>query len=476
MRGDPGAEGMQAMIHNLAKRAHDRNWTLDPVVRSLLDTDWYKLAMLQFIWRHFPGTRVRFTLINRTESIRVADVVDEAELRCQLDHVRTLRLAKSELIWWAGNSFYGQHNIFSPGFIDWLADLSLPPYRLTREDGQFRLDFDGSWEQVTLWEIYALAIVSELRTRRGYARLDEVDLDVLFARAKAKLWSKVEQWRGVPGLKFADFGTRPRHSFLWQEYVVTLLAAKLPEAFSGTSNTYLAYKHNLEAIGTNAHELPMVLAALARLGRLGGTDLKHAQYEVMRRWHEMYRGAMRVMLPDTYGSSQFFRGAPDWAADWTGVRLDSKDPFAGGDEAFAFFAALGRDPREKLLIPSDALDPERMLGLHAYFGGRIQSGFAARDFRDARDVHDPAKWVHEPRCRISAGIGTNLTNDFAGCVPVPVAEFTPISLVCKVAEVESQAAVKLSDNYAKATAPAEEVAYYREVFGTEGVADITVWV
>ena len=56
------------MIHNLAKRAHDRNWTLDPVVRSLLDTDWYKLAMLQFVWKHFAGTRVRFTLINRTEA------------------------------------------------------------------------------------------------------------------------------------------------------------------------------------------------------------------------------------------------------------------------------------------------------------------------------------------------------------------------------------------------------------------------
>ena len=69
------------MIHNLAKRAHDRNWTLDPVIRSLLDTDWYKLAMLQFIWRHFPGLQVRFTVINRTAAIRLAEVVDEAELR-----------------------------------------------------------------------------------------------------------------------------------------------------------------------------------------------------------------------------------------------------------------------------------------------------------------------------------------------------------------------------------------------------------
>jgi len=158
------------------------------------------------------------------------------------------------------------------------------------------------------------------------------------------------------------------------------------------------------------------------------------------------------------------------------VRLDSKDPYAAGDEALAFFAARGRDPREKLLIPSDSLDAGRMLGLHATFGGRIRPGFTARDFRNAADFRDPARWVHEPRCRISAGIGTNLTNDFDGCAPVPVEEFTPVSLVCKVAEVEGQPAVKLSDNYRKATGPEAEVAHYRAVFGTEGVAEIPVTV
>jgi nicotinate phosphoribosyltransferase len=464
------------MIHHLAKRAHDRNWTLDPIVRSLLDTDWYKLAMLQFIWKHFAGIRVRFTLINRTSSVRLSEIVDEAELRCQLDHVRKLRFTKSELIWLAGNSFYGQHNLFRPGFIEWLAGLSLPPYSLVREDGQFRLDFEGRWEEVTLWEIYALAIVSELRTRRGYARLDEMDLDILFSRAKAKLWTKVERLTGVPGLKFADFGTRRRHSFLWHEYVIELLAGKLPESFAGTSNTYLAYKHNLESIGTNAHELPMVLTALARLGRLGQADLKGAQYEVLRLWQEMYGAAMRVMLPDTYGSTQFFQNAPDWVADWTGVRLDSKDPYVGGEEALAFFAGRGRNPREKLLIPSDALDVGRMLGLHAVFGGQIQPGFSPREFRDARDFLDRAKWRHEPRCRISSGIGTNLTNDFVECAPFDVPEFVPISLVCKVAEVEGQPAVKLSDNYTKATGSAEEINYYRSVFGAEGLANVPVLV
>ena len=51
------------MIVNFAERAHNHNWELDPVTRSLLDTDFYKLLMLQFIWKHFPRTRVNFTLL-----------------------------------------------------------------------------------------------------------------------------------------------------------------------------------------------------------------------------------------------------------------------------------------------------------------------------------------------------------------------------------------------------------------------------
>ena len=32
-------------------------------------------------------------------------------------------------------------------------------------------------------------------------------------------------------------------------------------------------------------------------------------------------GALRVMLPDTFGTTQFLAGAPDWVADWTGQQI-----------------------------------------------------------------------------------------------------------------------------------------------------------
>ena len=87
------------MIVNFAERAHSHNWDLDPIVRSLLDTDFYKLLMLQFIWKHYPTTRVSFSLINRTSSVRLADSIPRSVLVQHLEHIRSLRLGKSELIW-----------------------------------------------------------------------------------------------------------------------------------------------------------------------------------------------------------------------------------------------------------------------------------------------------------------------------------------------------------------------------------------
>ncbi|HRL05542.1 MAG TPA: nicotinate phosphoribosyltransferase, partial [Brevundimonas diminuta] len=117
---------------DLAKRAYDHGWRLDPIVRSLLDTDFYKLLMLQLIWRRFRDAPVTFSVINRTTSVRLAEEVDEAELRAQLDHARSLRFTNRELIWLGGNTFYGVKSIFSPDFLAWLADYRLPDYDLSR--------------------------------------------------------------------------------------------------------------------------------------------------------------------------------------------------------------------------------------------------------------------------------------------------------------------------------------------------------
>ena len=456
------------MIINFARRAHDHNWELDPIIRSLLDTDFYKLLMLQFIWKHFPATKVTFSMLDRSPDQRYANLIETDELQAQLAQIRKLRFHKSEIIWLAGNTFYGKRGIFEPAFLDWLEHgFQLSDYELTVRDGRFSLEFHGSWTAATLWEIYALAVMSELSTRAHLKRLSELELDILYARAKAKLWEKMERLCGVPELHISDFGTRRRHSFLWQEYVVNAMRDVLGESFHGTSNTYLAYKHDLEAIGTNAHELPMALAAMAKDDR----ELRSSQYRVLELWQQTYGGELLILLPDTFGTTQFLRNAPEWVADWTGQRADSKDPFVAGEEYITWLRARGRDPRKKLFIASDSLDVDEILQLHASFGGVIRKGASREDFRRASDFRDGGKWTPERRIRFSAGWGTLLTNDFRGCNPQGDAGFDPPRLVCKLSDADGRPAAKLSDNMSKALGPPAEIERYRRVFGVEGIGE-----
>src|SRR6266700_2836077 len=339
-------------VTDIASRTYNHGWRLDPIVRSLLDTDFYKLLMLQMIREFYPDQRVTFSVINRSRHVRLAEIIDEGELRAQLDHARSIRFTKKELIWLAGNTFYGKTQMFSPNFINWLANFRLPEYELNKVDGQYELHFHGPWTHTTMWEIPALAIMNELRSRQATKGQGRFVLDVLYARAKAKLWSKVERLRKLEGLRLSDFGTRRRHGFLWQRWCVEALKEGLGDALIGTSNVLLAMDSDLVAIGTNAHELPMVLAALAR----DDEALKQAPYRVLQAWEGYYDGNLLIVLPDTFGTASFLRQAPDWVADWTGFRPDSAPPIAGGEMILAWWRAKMKDPRDKLLVFSDALD------------------------------------------------------------------------------------------------------------------------
>ena len=422
---------------DLARRAYDHAWRLDPIVRSLLDTDFYKLLMLQLIWREHRDVRVKLQVINRTRSVRLADEIDIGALREQLDHARTIGLGKREHVWLAGNTFYGVRSIFSPDFLAWLADYRLPDYRLEVRDGQIDLSFEGPWAEVTLWEIPALSIVNELRCRTALNRLGRFELDVLYARAKTRLWDKVERLRALPDLRLSDFGTRRRHGFLWQDWCIAALKEGLGSAFVGSSNVLLAMNHDLEAIGTNGHELPMVLAALAP----DDDALRAVPYQVLDQWRQHYAGNLLVALPDAFGTEAFLDQAPDWVADWTGFRPDSSPPLEAGERLIRWWTERGRDPRDKLLIFSDGMDVDSIEATHARFHGRV---------------------------RLSYGWGTNLTNDFHGCSPAPAPELDPISLVCKVTSANGRPAVKLSDNPAKAVGDPDEIARYLRVFGQRG--------
>jgi len=247
-----------------------------------------------------------------------------------------------------------------------------------------------------------------------------------------KVWEKVERLREVESIKIADFGTRRRHSFLWQDWCVQAMLEGLGDSFVGTSNCLIAMHREVEAIGTNAHELPMVYSALAD----SDEELAQAPYQVLADWQDEHDGNLQVILPDTYGTEGFLKNAPDWLNQWTGIRIDSGDPATGAETAINWWKIRGEDPREKLVIFSDGLDVEKILELNAQFEGRVKIAF---------------------------GWGTLLTNDFRGLVPNDA--LAPFSLVCKAVSANGRPTVKLSDNPNKAMGPADEITRYKRVFG-----------
>ena len=150
---------------DIATRVYDHAWRIDPIVRSLMDTDFYKLLMLQTVFRRHADVEVEFSLINRSTNVPLAQLIDEGELRAQLDHIRTLRLSRGESTWLRGNTFYGKRQMFGPEFMEWLEAFRMPEYQLERRGDQYELTFRGSWPEVMMWEIPALAVLMELRSR-----------------------------------------------------------------------------------------------------------------------------------------------------------------------------------------------------------------------------------------------------------------------------------------------------------------------
>jgi nicotinate phosphoribosyltransferase len=392
-----------------------------PIIHSLLDVDFYKDTMGQAIFHRHPHVPVKFAFHNRHKHVRLAECIDLAELREQLDHVRSLRFTRQELHFLMGTFEYNQP-MFKLDYIEFLQTLRLPEFHIDTHDGQLTLEFLGGWASVTRWETLALQIVSELYGKSQAPA-------PLWAEANRRLEEKIEAFKANPEVTFSDFGTRRRFSREWQDHVVGRLAERFPaesvfvdnQQFRGTSNTLLAMKYGLTPMGTNAHELPMVYSAIHRAEDESAGWLVSSR-RVLEDWEAEYGMGLSIFLADTYGSDYFFaRVVPmEMLATWKGSRHDSGSPKQYGDKVIKIYEAAGIDPASKLIVFADGLDAALVLELERYFRGRIQTTF---------------------------GIGTNLTNDVGPA---------PLSIVVKPVEANGLPVAKLSDNFAKATgAPAE---------------------
>ena len=402
-------------------------WPDEPIVQNLTDTDFYKFTMGQFIFNNFRDVLVKFGFKNRTTSVPLARIIPEARLREELDHVRTLRFTNTELHYLRGTNEY-QDRMFQEPYLKFLESLRLSNYNLEYRGDNIDLSFGGPWCESSPWEIHGLGIIAELYAREMAKKHSAFGKDVIYAEGKRRLWAKIQLLKENPQVKFSEFGTRRRFSRDWQDYVVAALAEELPATqFRGTSNVFLAQKYGLLPMGTNAHELQMVIAGL-----MDDDDesLRNSQNQMLDLWWKQYGEALAIFLPDTYGSASFLKiVTEEMLRTWKGPRQDSGDIYAEGERWIRKYKRLGIDPMTKMQIPSDGLIVPVMIKAEEYFRNRFPTSF---------------------------GWGTDATNDLG---------FSPLSLVIKAISANGKGLVKLSNNPAKAIGSTEDVKRYMRVFG-----------
>lgn len=406
----------------------------EPVVTSLLQTDFYKLTMGQYIWKYEPDVTVTFRMKNRSTQHRIADYVPVEAVREQFDYHRTLRATESELAYLRGIDFYGLR-MFEEDFLDSLRNLKLPDYDLemNQETEQFIIRFQGPWQDVTHWEIPCLKIVNELFYRYYLHSLNLTRFEIECIRADGirRMKESFEILRSC-GAFWSDFGTRRAFGVDWHTMAVESAIEYFgKDQFRGTSDTKVAMDHGIMPIGTNAHELPMVEAALA--GYDDRDKFVESQQRILRQWWDLYGHALSIALPDTWGNNFFYDtivGSMDhfWT-EWKGVRDDSGDTFQNGDDLIRRYKRRNINPSKKMLIPSDGLSAPKIGSLREVFRDRILDSY---------------------------GWGTLFSNNLG---------LPTLSLVCKVNEVNGIGAVKLSNNPEKAIGSPSDIEKIKKIVG-----------
>ncbi len=392
----------------------------EPLITSLLDTDLYKLTMMQAFYHapEFSGVEAEWKFNCRNRTGNGTDLTRIlSEILRQLDLVCTLRFEEDELAYLATLPF------FKKDFLDYLRTFQLEREHIHARplaDGDIDLRFRGPIVAICLFEIYALAIISELNT---FQLESGFDTDLARQRLANKLRMLTDH-SDLAGVRVADFSTRRRASKAWQYEMVEIFRDTAPQHLAGTSNLYLAWKLELTPIGTMAHEWLQAWQ--------GVVDLAEAQRAALNGWVREYHGSLGIALTDNYSMDAFCRDfSPALARSFKGLRHDSGDPFNWGEQAIELYSRSGIDPLSRTLIFSDSLDFPRMIKIYEHFRGRVQMSF---------------------------GIGTNLGNDVG---------IKALNIIIKLVRVNGQPVAKVSDEPGKSMC--EDENYLREVAKAYGI-------
>ena len=370
------------------------------MIKSILDTDLYKLTMSQAIAHHYPRVEAEYEFINRNKTPFPAGF--DQQLRNAVVAMRELRLLPEEERGLRERCYY-----FNPNYIDMLRGYRYDPDQvdIRQVGGDLFVTIRGPWYLTVLWEVPLMAMISELYFKMTGCLPD--DNWKTLAEGKFARMSEA-------GCIFSDFGSRRRFSYAVHDDVVRML--KGFKCCSGTSNVHLALKHGVTPIGTMAHEWVMAHACMF--------GYRRATSEMLKAWVKVYGGELGVALPDTFTTQVFLRDFTTlYAKLFDGSRHDSGDWKWFTDLMVDHWKSLRIDPTTKTIVYSDGLNDKLAVEIQQY-----------------------AEQFVLPRF----GIGTNFTNDVG---------HKPLNMVIKLTKCDGRPTVKLSDSPGKELGAPEAVSY-----------------
>ena len=354
----------------------------EPIIDTRLRNDIYKFNM-QFFAREMGvhNTPVTFGLTNRSPELRLADVIPEEYLREQLDHLKSLMMTPAQSSFLQGMTVEdnGQQKFMfpDPSYAKFMQQQTLSDYSLKVVDGQFDLRFEGNWfgdkNAVSYWEPPAMSIICEsyvywyLKGLLDRNEITESEISGLFTAAYQRVVYQAKLFRDAPNNPtFMQFGLRRQVSSYWSSLVQDVIDEIAPLNFIGVSDTQMAYERgDSDPKGTIAHEAAIIWANLG-----SNTDdwLRESQFDLVMKWAEVFPQPLQILLPDCYGTKQFFDHAPaEIARNHWGTRIDSMETDKHDPLYRAWLIRHEVDSRTKLVIPSDGQTGEKFIPEHAKF-------------------------------------------------------------------------------------------------------------
>ena len=351
------------------------------IITHFTDDDLYKFTMCCAVIDNFPRAHVKYSFTDRDNTVYPPGFAEK--LMEQIVMLENLVITDEEIDFLKRKCDYIPHWFYT----------YLKGFRFDRswvkawqdEAGQLHIIFEGCGSDTILLEVKVLAIVSELYYMvAGVA--EALDYEAYYKKSYAKAERLLEA-----GCAYSDFGTRRRVSLQAEDVVVRAMkdcynSRSWKGKFVGTSNIYLAMKHDLKPVGTMAHEF------VCAIGGMYGPQM--ANHIAMDSWRNTYRGALGTYLYDSYGWDIFsLNFSEDFANQFKGLRVDSGDNYEQLHKIVDKYKSLGIDSRTKQVVFSNALDTDSAIAVQRY----------AMNY-----------------CQPSFGIGTHFTNDFEGIKPMNI--------------------------------------------------------